>query len=907
MPNPPANLPSNVVYTGKEGGKSLCPCVVLKTNQYTKKVEDVVGYTWNGHGKCVTANGALGNYSILIKGKVPGKLVKDYALEFKEDAINAGTHQRLNLTRNMTIETWVKYNSGFNIVGKANRMRSNLRAFTFYVHAGQGGKLSYTTWDNSGKQYLLISNTKVIPGQWHHLAATFDGRTMKIYYDGRLVGTKDIGKSITLMAAQGEPFKIGGFNGLMDELRVWNIAKSAAEIKKLSTQKLKGDERGLVLYYNFNHSPGSKQVTDQSISRSVGILGWKKEYNSCWKLSDRPGAVQPPPPITSAVLSATYTTINPKEQSNLKIAISGGKAPYKITYKEGNNTRTHNNYQSGSFITVRPSQTTVYSLVSIEDVAGNKFSKAIGTIQINVSSISKVVMSASPTIISKGKSSELKFDITGGKPPFTIVYKEGNTNKTVTNYKSGAVISVQPSQTTIYSLVSVKDANGSESSKKSTTVKVTKISTSNTNYALNFDGSDDYIDIEGSEQLNLKNDWTLEFWLELPSDAYNSRSGRQGILDKYAPSGSGGYTVFYTSRDKTIYLTYRKQDDKHAFISKVIPSAGWHHIAITFKNNVATMYVDGVAAKPVPLEGNFKPNTSKLCLSMDQLAVSGPGGYNFFKGKLDELRIWNTAKTTSDIQRLMYQILQGNESDLILYYNFNHPPGSPIVANLKSSTRHGYLKNMNNKAAFVTSDRPTKASSSSQVNNQNSSSGPPVVNQFSRIGSDNPVCRNSFTYLKATINGGTPPFKLIYTDGNSAPKTINNYKSNDPIKVNLLTSSEFRLLEVTGANGKKANSRGKTVVVRTVSIPGISDVKWTPQLLVNGPPKVYELKLQLNGGRLPAEITYMENGQLQQPIIFPNRKIIKSVLKSTTYTLVKVADSNGCFVEPQGIKITLPR
>ncbi|MBK8601105.1 MAG: hypothetical protein IPN80_11665 [Flavobacterium sp.] len=58
-----------------------------------------------------------------------------------------------------------------------------------------------------------------------------------------------------------------------------------------------------------------------------------------------------------------------------------------------------------------------------------------------------------------GASSNLKVNITGGTSPFKIVYSDGNTSFTVNNYVSGANISVSPTISTNYTLVSVTDSN----------------------------------------------------------------------------------------------------------------------------------------------------------------------------------------------------------------------------------------------------------------------------------------------------------------------------------------------------------------------------------------------------------------------------------------------------------------
>ncbi|MFN0081984.1 MAG: choice-of-anchor J domain-containing protein [Ferruginibacter sp.] len=57
-------------------------------------------------------------------------------------------------------------------------------------------------------------------------------------------------------------------------------------------------------------------------------------------------------------------------------------------------------------------------------------------------------------------TSNLRVDITGGVGPFTLVYSNGTTNTTLSNYVSGTNIQVSPTSTTTYTVVSVTGANG---------------------------------------------------------------------------------------------------------------------------------------------------------------------------------------------------------------------------------------------------------------------------------------------------------------------------------------------------------------------------------------------------------------------------------------------------------------
>ena len=88
------------------------------------------------------------------------------------------------------------------------------------------------------------------------------------------------------------------------------------------------------------------------------------------------------------------------------------------------------------------------------------------------------VLAGGDTICSGGNSN-LTVTMSGGTGPYTVVYSDGTNNTTVTNYTSGANISVSPSSTKTYSLVSVVDATGTYSTNPSGTGTVTLRSSTN--------------------------------------------------------------------------------------------------------------------------------------------------------------------------------------------------------------------------------------------------------------------------------------------------------------------------------------------------------------------------------------------------------------------------------------------
>ena len=63
---------------------------------------------------------------------------------------------------------------------------------------------------------------------------------------------------------------------------------------------------------------------------------------------------------------------------------------------------------------------------------------------------------------------------------------------------------------------------------------------------------------------------------------------------------------------------------------------------------------------------------------------------NIFNGIIDEVRIWNIARSQNDIQEYMYKQLTGTESGLVAYWQFNEGTGD-ITFDKTINANHGTL------------------------------------------------------------------------------------------------------------------------------------------------------------------------------------------------------------------------
>ncbi|MFT3909089.1 MAG: T9SS type A sorting domain-containing protein [Ferruginibacter sp.] len=114
--------------------------------------------------------------------------------------------------------------------------------------------------------------------------------------------------------------------------------------------------------------------------------------------------------------------------------------------------------------------TTTYNLVSVG--YGSCSQSLSGSVVVTViPPVSSAVISGSASICSGG-STNLSVAITGGVSPYTLIYSDGSTNTTITNYISGTNIPVSPTVNTTYTLVSVTSVSGCSSMSGSAVVTI---------------------------------------------------------------------------------------------------------------------------------------------------------------------------------------------------------------------------------------------------------------------------------------------------------------------------------------------------------------------------------------------------------------------------------------------------
>ena len=175
---------------------------------------------------------------------------------------------------NLTVEFWFKTTaaSGGMFAVQLGKLGGSGHDRHIYMN---NGSLRQRVWSN---ETITSTNSGFNDGAWHHYAMVIQqGVGQKMYVDGNLEASG--GKDRSDFTNQ-DRFVVGFsndinpqyFNGQIDDLRIWNVAKLQWEIQALKDIVLTGNESGLIGYWRFDDEPDSPEAVDSSPEGHNGTL-----------------------------------------------------------------------------------------------------------------------------------------------------------------------------------------------------------------------------------------------------------------------------------------------------------------------------------------------------------------------------------------------------------------------------------------------------------------------------------------------------------------------------------------------------------------------------------------------------------------------------------------------------------
>jgi hypothetical protein len=163
---------------------------------------------------------------------------------------------------------------------------------------------------------------------------------------------------------------------------------------------------------------------------------------------------------------------------------------------------------------------------------------------------------------------------------------------------------------------------------------------------------------------------TVEAWFK-PISYATGVGEDEGRTIIWNGDGTGGHDPYWIYIDQYGYLVAHVSYESPYQVQKIKSANSvdlnvWHHFALVISINETSLYLDGVKQTDVVL------NAGSACKGTNYLALGrSMWHWNPYEGLIDEMRIWSTAGTESEILNNMFAgETTGDELGLICYSPF---------------------------------------------------------------------------------------------------------------------------------------------------------------------------------------------------------------------------------------------
>jgi hypothetical protein len=574
-----------------------------------------------------------------------------------------GTNQYVDLgtalgldTASFTIETWFKWTGGgtttstgtngltaaIPLVAKAAAEAEGSNVDGNYVLAIQGGKLAADFEEGPGgtgplgNNHPVIGITTITTNVWHHAAATYDG-TWKLYLDGVLDQTLVVNQPprsdsiqhaglATTLTSTG--VASGFFSGTLDEARIWNVARTAAQILAARDTEITSSPN-LIGRWGMNEGSGTV-VTDSSGS---GING---------TATNGPVWVSPGAPFVAPTPTPTNT---PTNTPTLTSTATDTPVPPTPT-----DTATN---------TPTPTDTPTNTPVPTNTPTNTPTPTSTAT---------DTPMPPTPTDTATSTPTPTNTATDTPVPPTPT--DTATSTPTPTNTATDTPVPPTPTDTATSTPVPTNTPTNTPTDTSTPTNTPTPTSTATPtatavpNPGLSFDGVNDYVTFGAAPGLDAPA-FTIETWFKWTGGGVTTSTGTNGLQTAIPLVAKAAAQAEGSNVDGNYVLAIQggklaadfeegpggtgPLGNNHPIIGNAtITTNVWHHAAATY-DGTWKLYLDGNL--DASLVVNQPPRSDSIQHAGLGTTLNSTGAAaGFFQGVLDEARIWNFARTQAQIQ-----------------------------------------------------------------------------------------------------------------------------------------------------------------------------------------------------------------------------------------------------------------
>jgi hypothetical protein len=542
------------------------------------------------------------------------------------------------------------------------------------------------TFDSVGVAYT--------PGVWIQVTLVHGGGLLSAYKNGALVGSVPSGATVvggsTVLHFGGSIKSASSnwtFQGEIDEVQIWNVARSAAEVAQSMSGPLTGAELGLAAYYRMTNGSGTS-VTDNSGHGWTGTLvdgesGVPGNGPIAWVPSGAFGGdviIPNNPPV------ANPQSLPTAEDTPLPLTLSGSDADgdpltFRVIVAPAHGTLTGtppqltyvpaaNYFGSDSFTFVAndgradsPQATVSIDLVAVNDPP----------VAVNDAAVSAIDTPVSIAVLSNDG------DVDGNPLSITSVTQplHGTASNEVVSVLYTPAAGYFGSDSFTYTIA---DGQGGFAT-ATVNVSVTPAG-ANPGWALRFDGTTDFVTLARTRDM-LAAGWestkTVSLWVKAEGTPFCTTAlptSCDAIFGD-APRWWGISRGVVNNLDRIWIWNW---DGSIQYVGVPYVAGEWLHVALVHSGGFLSAYKNGVLVGSVRSGPTQQPNVVGAYPALQLGGVINNANKNWtFQGEIDEVQLWNTARTGAQIINDMQWPLTGAELGLAAYYRMSNGSGTMLT------------------------------------------------------------------------------------------------------------------------------------------------------------------------------------------------------------------------------------
>jgi hypothetical protein len=672
----------------------------------------LVGYWSFDEGNGTTAYDASGyaNSGTLAGGTqwTTGKVGSGLSFDGVDDYVGVGNVASLDTLQQYTFEAWVN----IPVVTSGNdRLMDKGTGNILYVWGVDGTIHAYRT--RAGGEMIYGTNEVVSAGKWHHivwvLSSTGDTPCV-IYLDG-LPCTYSVATpaSGAFNSDSASDFILGGFayrfSGLMDEVRIYNRALSAEEVRYHYNRsgpvaQWKFDEGSGSTAYDSMENSNDGVLYGEMASSTTGTSGWVSgkqgtalafdgvndyvDVGGSYSLSGNRTITAWIYPNTNTGLGSPILTGGAAGSGDF-LGVAGTTGSCAVGTNElyidhwGTSCYDSNiavDANTWNHITIIYNNSNIYFYVN--GIPGKVVANTMYDYNVNTYSIGGNTIGGSTTKTSfNGFIDDVRiYNYARTPAEITLDYnagfgaKFGYANKSC-QVDPGSCINKglvgywgleERTGTTVY--------DSSDNGNNGIFVSGPQWTTGKVGSALEFDGVDDYVNLGNGQSLtNINSALTAEAWVYPRILA--GIANWQNAVSQYG-GGSSSWILRTSESNNGHFVPHVNVGGNwYNCDGGLLPLNTWSHILLTYDGEILTGYINGQYVCQ-----NTGPSGS--------LAITGPtvigGNYGgeFFNGAVDEVKVYNRVLSAEEIR------YQYNKGGPVAYWKFDEGTGSAVYDSTKN-------------------------------------------------------------------------------------------------------------------------------------------------------------------------------------------------------------------------------